>query len=111
VQVGDVGRTFNLVAFGGDVNFHKSYSSGCRSTKVDKPVIPKLPWPMYRALVREEFVHDITDMLRDYGYVETGGSGNLLICRSHPLDQYKIIGVCIDEFIPNKKGRGTVTIR
>jgi Heterokaryon incompatibility protein (HET) len=111
VQVGDVGRTFNLVAFGGDVNSHKSYSSRCRSTKVDKPVVPKLPWPRGRALVREEFTHNITHMIRDYGYVETGGSGNLLICRNHRLDQYKIIGVCIDGFIPNKKGRGTVTIR
>lgn len=111
VQIGDVGRTFNLVAFGGDVNSHKSYSSSCRSTKVDKLVIPKLPWPSGRALVREEFNHDITGMTRDYGYVETGGSGNLLICRNHPLDRYKIVGVCIDEFIQNKKGRSTVTIR
>lgn len=111
VQVGDVGRTFNLVAFGGDVDSHKSYSSICRSTRVDRPVVPRLPWPRGRALVREEFTHGTTDMIRDYGYVETGGSGNLLICRNHPLDQYKIIGVCIDEFIHNKKGRGTVTIR
>jgi len=111
VQVGDVGRTFNLVAFGGDVNAHKSYASSCRSTKVDKPVIPKAPWPWGRALVRDEFTHDMTDMMRDYGYVETGGSGNLLICRNHALDQYKIIGVCIDEFIPNKSGRRAVNIR
>lgn len=111
VQVGDIGRTFNLVAFGGDVNSHKIYSSSCRSTKVDKPAIPRLPWPGGRALVPEEFSHDIMDMMREYGYVETGGSGNLLICRNHPMDQYKIIGVCIDEFIPIKKGRHTVTIR
>ena len=52
VQVGDVGRTFNLVAFGGDVNFHKARSSGCRGTKVDKAVVCQLPvvlgglWPV-----------------------------------------------------------------
>lgn len=117
VQVGDVGRTFNLVAFGGDVHAHKSYASSCRSTKIDKPVVSKLTWPSGRALIREEFTHDMTDMMRDYGYVETGGSGNLLICRTHVLDQYKIIGVCIDETIPSEKGdkgekgKKTVTIR
>jgi len=111
VQVGDVGKTFNLVAFGGDVNAHKSYSSSCRSAKVDRPAILKVPWPMGRALVRAEFTHDMTDMMRDYGYVETGGSGNLLICRNHVMDQYKIIGVCIDEVIPNKNGSHPVKIR
>lgn len=111
VQIGDIGRAFNLIAFGGDVNYHKSYSSSCRSTKVDKPVVPKLPWPWGRALVREEFTHDIMHMMREYGYVETEGSGNLLICRNNTLDRYKIIEVCIDGFIPIKKGRRTVTIR
>ncbi len=111
VQVGDVGRAFSLVATGGDVDSHKSYSSSCRSTKLHKPVNPKLSWPTGRALVREEFTHGITGWMRDYGYVETGGSGNLLICRSNPLGQYKIMGVCIDEYIENKGGRHTVTIR
>jgi hypothetical protein len=86
VQVGDVGRAFNLVAFGGDINAHKSHSSSCRSMKVDKPVIPKVPWPSGRVLVREEFTHDFADMIKDYGYVETGDSGNLLIRRNHPVD-------------------------
>jgi Heterokaryon incompatibility protein (HET) len=111
VQVGDIGRTFSLVSFGGDIDSHRSYSSSCKSTKRDKPVYAKLPWPRGRALVRQEFTHDLMDMTRDYGYVETGGSGNLLICRNHPLGQYKIIGVCIDEYISNKKGEGTVIIR
>ncbi|KAE9366385.1 hypothetical protein N431DRAFT_562939 [Stipitochalara longipes BDJ] len=111
VQVGDVNRTFKMVAFGGDINAHKSYASSCRNTKPDKPVVPKLPWPKCRALVREEFTHDATDMLRDYGYFESSGSGNLLLCRKQPLDMYKIIGVCIDEFIPNKKGNHAVNIR
>jgi hypothetical protein len=111
VQIGDIGKTFNLVAFGGDVNAHRSYASACRGSKVEKPAIPKLPWPCGRALVKEEFSHGITDQMRDYGYVETGGSGNLLISRNHVLDQYKIIGVCIDEYIQNEKGRKPVTIR
>ena len=111
VQVGDVGRAFNLVAFGGDISSLKSHASSCRSTKVDKPVPCNLPWPIGRALVREEFTHSLTDVARDYGYVQTGGSGNLLICRNHPLDQYKIIGVCIDEYIPTKKTSNTVVIR
>ena len=111
VQIGDVGRTFNLVAFGGHASSHRVYSSSCRSTKADKPVVPKLPWPAGRALVKEEFTHDMTDMMREYGYVNTGGSGNLLICRNNPMGLYKIIGVCIDEFIPTKKGMRNVTIR
>ncbi|RYP54129.1 hypothetical protein DL768_001014 [Monosporascus sp. mg162] len=105
VQVGDVGKTFNLVAFAGDVNAHKSYASSCRSTKVDKIVIPKQSWPKGRALVREDFSHGITDGMRDYGYVPTGGSGNLLICRNNLIDQYRIIGVCIDEYIRHEKER------
>jgi hypothetical protein len=111
VQVGDVGRSFNLVAFGGDVDAHKSYASCCRNTKVEKPAIPKAPWPCGRALIRAEFKHDMTDMMRDYGYVKTGGNGNLLVCRNNPLDQYRIIGVCIDEHIANKNGSKAVTLR
>jgi hypothetical protein len=111
VQVGDVGKAFNLVAFGGDVDSHKSFAHTCRSTKVDKLAVPKLPWPRGRALVGEEFSHGITDKLRDYGYVPTGGSGNLLICRHHPMGHYKIIGVCIDDYVSNKKGSRKVTIR
>ena len=111
VQVGDVGKVFNLVAFGGEVNSHKVYASSCRSIKADKPVVPKLPWPIGRALVKEEFTHEFKDIMRDYGYVETGGSGNLLISRNHIMDQYKIIGVCIDDYIQNKNGRHMVSIR
>ncbi|RYP17626.1 hypothetical protein DL765_004408 [Monosporascus sp. GIB2] len=105
VQVGDVGKTFNLVAFAGDVNAHKSYASSCRSTKTDRIVLPKLPWPSGRALVREDFRHGIMDGMRNYGYVPTGGSGNLLICRNHIIDKYRIIGVCIDEKIHHEKKR------
>ncbi|OWP07446.1 hypothetical protein B2J93_4975 [Marssonina coronariae] len=112
VQVGDVGRAFNLVAFGGAVDSHRSYASSCRSTKAHKPVEPRMPWPRGRALVREEFTHGITDSMRDYGYVESGGSGNLLICRNNPIGQYKNIGVCIDDWIENKRGEyAAVTIR
>ncbi|EPE30129.1 hypothetical protein GLAREA_12852 [Glarea lozoyensis ATCC 20868] len=111
VQVGDIGRSFSLVAFGGDPYSHTSYASACRGTKQDRIVEPKMPWPRGRALVRDEFTHGMTDSLRDYGYVQTGGSGNLLVCRNNPVGQYKIIGVCIDEFIDNKKGQNWVNIR
>lgn len=111
VQVGDVGKTFNMVAFGGDVNSHKQYSTACRNKKPHEAVYTEKPWPSGRALVREDFVHDVMDGMRDYGYVDTEGSGNLLICRRHPMDPYKIIGVCIDPWIPNTKGDVAVTIR
>lgn len=111
VQVGDVGKTFNLIAFGGDIRAHKTYASLCRSTNKNKAVVPKLPWPTWRALVKEEFTHGLAGKMRNYGYVPTGGSGNLLISRNHLMDPYKILGVCIDENIPNEKGRREVTIR
>ncbi|KAG4410984.1 hypothetical protein IFR04_015881 [Cadophora malorum] len=111
VQVGDIGRAFSLVAYGGNTDSYKAYSSSCRSTKIHKSVVPKLWWPSGRALVREEFTHGLADSMRDYGYVQTGGSGNLLICRNRPLGQYKIIGVCVDEWLENKGGEHTVTIR
>jgi hypothetical protein len=112
VQVGDVGKAFKMVAFGGDVNAHNSYASSCRRTKKDKPVPSGiLRWPTGRVLVREEFSHGIADIGRDYGYVPTGGCGNLLIYRSHPMGKYKIIGVCIDEQIASKEGSNQVTIR
>ncbi|KAF2759976.1 hypothetical protein EJ05DRAFT_537160 [Pseudovirgaria hyperparasitica] len=107
IQVGDVGKTFHLVAFSGDNDAHRSYASSCRSTKADKAVVPnQMPmWPTGRAFVREDFSHGLTDGLRDYGYVPTGGSGNLLICRNTPIDQYRVIGVCIDEYIHHEKQR------
>ena len=71
----------------------------------------KPAWPRGRALVKEEFSHGLMDVMRGYGYVPTGGSGNLLICRNHPMGRYKIIGVCIDETIANKRGEHTVAIR
>ncbi|RMZ67601.1 Heterokaryon incompatibility 6 OR allele [Pyrenophora seminiperda CCB06] len=111
VQIGDVGKTFNLLAFAGDVDAHRAHAAACRNLKIDKPIIPKTLWPWGRALVKEEFEHGIMDKMRDYGYIETGGSGNLLISREHLMDRYKIIGVCIDEYIQNEKGRKQVTIR
>ncbi|KAL2674186.1 hypothetical protein Neosp_012635 [[Neocosmospora] mangrovei] len=111
VQVGDVGKAFDLIAFSGDIHAHKLYAASCRKKKETEPVGHAVPLPSGRALVREEFTHDVTDMMRNYGYVHTGGSGNLLLSRKHALDPYKIIGVCIDEFIQNKKGEGPVTIQ
>ncbi|KXX72837.1 Heterokaryon incompatibility protein 6, OR allele [Madurella mycetomatis] len=94
-QVGDVGKAFHLVAFHGDVGSYRSYASRCRSTRVDERVAETRPWPSGRALVREDFRHDFSDMMRDYGYIATG-AGNLLICRNRPLGRYKVVGVCID---------------
>ncbi|KAI8712320.1 HET domain-containing protein [Fusarium sp. LHS14.1] len=111
VQVGDVDKAFDLIAFSGDIHAHKLYAASCRKKKETEPVGYAVPLPSGRALVREEFTHDVTDMMRNYGYVHTGGSGNLLLSRKHALDPYKIIGVCIDEFIQNKKGEGPVTIQ
>ncbi|KAK4168261.1 heterokaryon incompatibility protein-domain-containing protein [Cladorrhinum sp. PSN259] len=114
VQVGDVGKAFKLVAFGGDSEAHLKHAVACRKTRESKPVIhiPPLAWPTGRALVNIDFYHGMTDsMTRDYGYVHTGGSGNLLICRNNPLGDYGIIGVCIDEYMVNKKGQKAVTIR
>ena len=71
------------------------------------------PWPKARALVRADFRHEFTDMARDYGYVETG-AGNLLICQNHPMDKYRVVGLCIDGpgamEIKTKYAR-TVTVR
>ncbi|KAK4452252.1 heterokaryon incompatibility protein 6, OR allele [Podospora aff. communis PSN243] len=101
-QVGDINRPFHLIAFQGKVETYKSYSARCRSTKKDNPVPDKIdkkmgrePWPKARALVRADFKHEFTDVARDYGYVATG-AGNLLICRNHPMDKYRVVGVCID---------------
>ncbi|GAB1316513.1 Heterokaryon incompatibility domain-containing protein [Madurella fahalii] len=111
-QVGDVGKAFHLVAFHGDVDSYRSYASRCRTTRIDRPVFETRPWPSGRALVREDFRHDVTDMMRDYGYIETG-AGNLLICRNHPLDRYRIVGVCIDgrDTIANKDPCRLVTLK
>jgi len=111
VQSGDIGKTYDLLAFGGNVDAHRAHASACKSLKISKPVIPKMEWPWGRALVREEFAHGIMSQMRDYGYIRTGGSGNLLISRDHAMDKYKIIGVCIDEYIENEKGERSVAIR
>lgn len=111
VQVGDVDKAFDLIAFSGDIHAHRLYAASCRKKKESETIGHDVPLPSGRALVREEFTHDVTDMMKDYGYVNTGGSGNLLLSRNHRLDRYKIVGVCIDEFIPNKKGQAPVTIQ
>lgn len=111
-QVGDVGKAFHLVAFHGDVGSYRSYASRCRSTKIDEQVAETRLWPRGRALVRDDFRHDFSDMTRDYGYIATG-AGNLLICRNHPLGRYKVVGVCIDgpEAMANKKPPRLVTLK
>jgi hypothetical protein len=37
--------------------------------------------------------------------------GTYWCAKNHLISQYKIIGVYIDEFIENKKGRHTVTLQ
>ncbi|KAI0455696.1 heterokaryon incompatibility protein-domain-containing protein [Xylaria acuta] len=102
VQIGDLGKTFNVVAFGGDLNYHKSNATLCRRVKQSKQVNPVKAHPTGRALIRSDFTHGIVHMMRDYGYVVTG-VGNLLISRNHPFGSYKVRGVCIDDRIPKKK--------
>jgi hypothetical protein len=52
-------------------------------------------------------------MTRDHWDVESGPSGNLLLCRKPspiqgiPLDQYRIMGVCKEEFKEKKEGNKT----
>ncbi|PQE27879.1 Ankyrin and het domain protein [Rutstroemia sp. NJR-2017a BBW] len=105
VQVGDVGKIFHLVAYSGDINAHKSYASRCRSTDLHKRIKVEPIWPKSRAMVGEEFTNSgLGHFMKNYGYVNTGGSGNLLISRNQPLDKYKVIGVCIDQNMEVKKG-------
>jgi hypothetical protein len=111
VQIQDVGQSFNLIAFGGDAEYHKAYAASCRNTREDEEIKHWKSVPSARALVREGFSHGAKDFLREYGVVETGGSGNLLICRERPLDHYKIIGACIDEDIPTRRKAHSVTIK
>ncbi|KAI0427782.1 heterokaryon incompatibility protein-domain-containing protein [Xylaria sp. FL1042] len=103
VQIGDLGKTYNLVTFGGDLKFHESWASACRARKITVPKnLAQSSAPTGRALIKSDFTHNITHMLRNYGYVETRG-GNLLIYRDHPLGKYNITGVCIDRKIQRKK--------
>lgn len=111
VQVGDVGKTYSLVTFEAGISSYRSHAKSCRSTKKSKPVQTVLQWPKGRALVRDEFNHGFTDAMRDYGYVDMGGSGNLLVCRNHLMGDYKVVGVCIDEVISHKKAHQKISIR
>ncbi|KAL2802105.1 heterokaryon incompatibility protein-domain-containing protein [Aspergillus granulosus] len=123
IQPGDVGKGFHIVAFKGNINAHRLHASSCRNTMKDKPVFHPFSWPHSRAIVRDDFNHAATDMMKDYGYIQTGGyvqgdgavhaggSGNLLICRNNPVDDYRIVGVYIDNFIGNRKREKKVVIR
>lgn len=99
VQVGDLGKAFKVIAFGGNAESNGSFARTCRKTIINEDAVPMEPWPRGRAL------------MRDYEYVPTQGSGNLLIYKSNPLGDYRVIGVCIDDRIANKKGHTTVTIK
>ncbi|EWG38298.1 hypothetical protein FVEG_01555 [Fusarium verticillioides 7600] len=110
VQIGDVGKAFDVVAFSGDTQAHKLYAASCRKNKENKKIVHEVPLPSGRVLVREDFTHAALDIMKDYGYVRTGGSGNLLLSRKHRLDPYKVVGVCIDEYIPYKNENQPVKI-
>ncbi|PNP79789.1 hypothetical protein FNYG_06882 [Fusarium nygamai] len=110
VQIGDVGKAFDVVAFSGNVQAHRLYAARCRKRKETEEIVHEVPLPSGRVLVREDFTHAAMDIMKDYGYVRTGGSGNLLLSRKHRLDNYKIVGVCIDEYIEHKKGNESVKI-
>ncbi|KAF4483547.1 alcohol dehydrogenase [Fusarium agapanthi] len=83
VQVGDVGKTFDVVAFSGNIQAHKLYAASCRKNKENVRIVDEVPLPSGRMLMREDFTHAAMDVMKDYGYV---------------------IGVCIeiDECIPHK---------
>ncbi|KAJ3571899.1 hypothetical protein NPX13_g5228 [Xylaria arbuscula] len=73
VQIGDLGKTYNLVAFGGDMGFHYTWANACRKSKRPlAPAVPTLP-PRGRALIKSDFKHSMLHMLRNYGYVTTRG--------------------------------------
>lgn len=102
VQIGDLGRTFNVVAFGGDLDFHKRRATLYRKKSFKVPILETRVAPIGRALIRSDFTHSVKHMMRDYAYVPTE-VGNLLICRDHPLGNYRIRGVCIDDEIASKQ--------
>ncbi|KAI1812182.1 hypothetical protein GGS20DRAFT_559009 [Poronia punctata] len=104
VQIGDLGRRFDLVAFGGNADFPKRYAISCRRTLPGKMVTTIAGCPTKRALVSSESTSDMSGLLRSYGYVDTG-AGNLLISRDHALGVYKTSGIYIDSHKPKKKER------
>ncbi|KAG5761738.1 hypothetical protein H9Q72_010157 [Fusarium xylarioides] len=110
VQIGDVGKAFDVVAFSGNIEAHRLYAARCRKRKETEEIVHEVPLPGGRVLVREDFTHAAMDVMKDYGYVRTGGSGNLLLSRKHRLDNYKVVGVCIDEYIPHKNENQLVKI-
>ena len=107
-------QRFRLVSFEGSAFAYDFHAALCRFTRrgrqVDDARVRWL-WPRGRALVDSGFRHGLIHMLRGYGYVNARGAGTLLLCRSHPLDYYRVMGICIDEGISNwRKVRSFVTI-
>ncbi|GAB1314483.1 hypothetical protein MFIFM68171_04693 [Madurella fahalii] len=104
---------FRLIALQGSADAYSKHAGLCRSTPLGRPVDEKtIVWPKGRALVDGNFSHRLTaTLLRRYGFVETGGAGKLLLCRSHPLAHYRVMGICIDEAISDgRKDNTDVTI-
>jgi hypothetical protein len=110
VQVGDIDRLFSLVAFHGDVNSHPTHAKECRRVKLNESVNHNHLWPRSRALLRQG-AHDLSGLIRDYGYVDTKGSGQLLIFKKNFDRQYKIIGACVDGYMTTMGRERDVAIR
>ncbi|KAF5548650.1 hypothetical protein FMEXI_4653 [Fusarium mexicanum] len=85
VQIGDVGKAFDVVAFSGNIQAHKLYAASCRKNKENVRIVHEVPLPSGRALVREDFTHTAMDVMKDSG-------------------------VCIDDYIPYKNEEQSVTI-
>ncbi|KAK3358152.1 hypothetical protein B0T25DRAFT_605664 [Lasiosphaeria hispida] len=97
IQVEDLdeGREqkFRLIAFEGEADAHRKHARRCMSTPSGMPVDKNLQWPKGRVLVDGGFNHGpMATLLGGYGYVRTGGAGNLLLCRSNPLHYYRLMG-------------------
>lgn len=110
-SVGNVGESFDMVAFGGDVKFYEREAAPCRKEKEGGLVRHEGRVPTARALVRGGFTHEEKDLSKEYGVVDTDGCRNLLLCKKKSEGYYKIMGVWIDDEMATKKEKHTATIR
>lgn len=87
------------MAFGGDVKFFEEEAAHYRKERIRGPVMLESKMPTARALVRGGFTHERKEFMKAYGVVNTGGCGNLLLCRKKPGDSYNVVRVCIEDAI------------
>lgn len=109
-SAGNVGESFDLVAFGGDVKFYERQAARCRKESQKRPENVERRMPTARVLMRAGFTYEKRDFLRQYGFVDTGGCGNLLLCRKKPGDSDQVVGVCIDDEMLTRREKHTVHI-